>query len=421
MKNKVIGVIGMGYVGLPLSIELGKKYSTLGFDINKKRIFQLNKFIDTTNEIKKSQFKKSKKLKFTNKVLDLLDCNFYIVAVPTPINNKKEPDLKMLKSATNQVGKILKKNDIVVYESTVYPGLTEEICIPILEKQSGYKLNKDFSVGYSPERINPGDKVRKLTDIKKIVASSNQKSLKEINSIYSSIIKAGTFKAKSIRVAEAAKVIENSQRDINIAFMNELSQIFDKMNIDTNEVLEAASTKWNFIPFYPGIVGGHCIGVDPYYLSFKASKLGYKSKIILSGRKMNDSMGPYIGKKTLALINKKNMSKKSNRIAILGLAFKENCNDIRNSKVNDIVNYLKKRKYEIDVFDPLVSKDEALKMYNISLSNMNKLYKEEYDGVIVAIKHNVFKKFDTSKLKKNESIIFDVKSMLPKEKSAGRL
>ena len=298
MKRKInIGVIGMGYVGLPLSIELGKKYKTTGFDINKQRINELIEFKDSTNEAKRNDFIKSKQLKFTYNFDDLISCNFYIIAVPTPINKKKEPDLKILKNATSEVGKILKKNDIVVYESTVYPGLTEEVCVPILEKKSGYKLNKDFSVGYSPERINPGDKIRKLPDIKKIVASSNRRSLKKIDHIYSSIIKAGTFKAKSIKVAEAAKVIENSQRDINIAFMNELSLIFDKMNIDTMDVLEAAKTKWNFIPFYPGIVGGHCIGVDPYYLSYKASQLGYKSKIILSGRKLNDSMGQFIAKK----------------------------------------------------------------------------------------------------------------------------
>ena len=422
MKNKkIIGVIGMGYVGLPLCIELGKKFNTIGLDINAKRVNELKKSIDSTKEITKKEFDKSIKLNFTQIYSDLRNCNFFIVAVPTPINKRKEPDLRMLKDASSKVGKILKKNDIVVFESTVYPGLTEEICIPILEKKSGLKINKDFSVGYSPERINPGDKVRKLTNIKKIVASSNPKSLKEINYIYRSIIKAGTYKAKSIKVAEAAKVIENSQRDINIAFMNELSMIFDKMNLDTNEVLKAASTKWNFIPFYPGIVGGHCIGVDPYYLSYKASKLGYKSKIILSGREMNDSMGHHIAKKTIQLIRKNNKLIISNRIAILGLAFKENCGDIRNSKVNDIVTSLSKENFKIDVYDPLVSKDEAKKMYGISLSNIKSLYKVKYDGIIIAIKHNIFKKFDASKLKNKNAIIFDVKSMLPRYKSSARL
>ena len=420
-RNINIGVIGMGYVGLPLSIELGKKYQTTGFDINKKRINELIEFRDTTNEAKRSDFIKSKKLKFTYKFDDLISCNFYIIAVPTPLNKKKEPDLNMLKNASSEVGKILKKDDIVVYESTVYPGLTEEVCVPILEKKSGYKLNKDFSVGYSPERINPGDKIRKLTDIKKIVSSSNRKSLKKINHIYSSIIKAGTFKAKSIKVAEAAKVIENSQRDINIAFMNELSLIFDKMNIDTMDVLEAAKTKWNFIPFYPGIVGGHCIGVDPYYLSYKASQLGYKSKIILSGRKLNDSMGQFIAKKTIELINRRNKSIKFNRVAILGLAFKENCNDIRNSKVSDIIDYLKKKKFEIDVYDPVVSKHEALAMYNIKLLDIKKLYSIKYDGIIIALKHNIFKSFKSSKLKNKKTVIFDVKSMFSKEKSSARL
>ena len=303
MNDKIkVAVIGLGYVGLPLAIEVGKKYSTIGFDINKKRISELKECIDSTEELSLNQIKKSKKIRFTYNIEEIKLCNFYIIAVPTPINKKKKPNLKMLRDATYLVANILKKKDIVVYESTVYPGLTEEYCVPILEKKSKLKINKNFSVGYSPERINVGDKKHTLTTIKKIVSASNSESLNIINNFYKSIIKAGTYKAPSIKVAEAAKVIENSQRDINIALVNELSMIFSKLGIDTNEVIDAAKTKWNFLPFYPGIVGGHCIGVDPYYLSYKAEKIGYKSKIILAGRKLNDEMGNYIAKEVLKLI-----------------------------------------------------------------------------------------------------------------------
>ena len=421
MSDKIkVAVIGLGYVGLPLAVEIGKKYSTIGFDINKKRILELKKNKDNTEELSKSQIKKSKNIKFTYNINEIKFCNFYIIAVPTPINKKKKPNLKMLKDATCLVANLLKKNDIVVYESTVYPGLTEEYCVPILEKNSKLKVNQNFSVGYSPERINVGDKKHTLTNIKKIVSASNNKSLNKINNVYKSIIRAGTYMAPSIKVAEAAKVIENSQRDINIALINELSMIFSKLGIDTNEVIDAAKTKWNFLPFYPGIVGGHCIGVDPYYLSYKAEEVGYKSKIILAGRKLNDDMGNYIAKKILKLIVAKKKFNKSLKIAILGLSFKENCGDIRNTRVVDIKKYFLRKNIKCDVYDPIVDKKEVLKEYGIKIKPLSKIYSNKYDGVIIAVKHNQFKRLVLKKFG-SDCIIYDVKSLYKKDMTAARL
>lgn len=421
IKEVKIAVIGLGYVGLPLSVEFGKKYNTIGYDINKRRIYDLQKKIDSTKGLTANEIRKAFKLKFTHNINDIKFCNFYIITVPTPIDKYKKPDLKLLKNATSLVGKVIKKNDVIVYESTVYPGLTDEICIPILEKKSKLKINKDFSVGYSPERINVGDKRHSLTKIKKIVSASNKSALNRINNLYKSIIKAGTYKASSIKVAEAAKIIENSQRDINIALINELSIICGKLGIDTSEVINAAKTKWNFIPFYPGLVGGHCIGVDPYYLSYKAEKVGYKSKIILAGRRLNDRMGIYIAKEFLRLMKKKNITLKKNiRIAILGLSFKENCSDIRNSRVLDIKNYLNSKNIKCDVYDPVVDKKEAYCEYSIKLSSLSNLYSKKYCGIIIAVGHDDFKKIKIDRFK-NDCVIYDIKSIFKKNKTNARL
>jgi UDP-N-acetyl-D-galactosamine dehydrogenase len=421
MNYKIkVAVIGLGYVGLPLALELGKKYLTIGYDINQQRITELKKNIDSTKELTSNQIKKSSKIKFTCDINVIKFCNFYIITVPTPIDKKKKPNLKILRDATYLVGQILKEKDIVIYESTVYPGLTEEYCIPILEKTSKLKVNKNFSVGYSPERINVGDKKNTLTNIKKVVSASNDKALVVINNFYKSIIKAGTYKAPSIKVAEAAKIIENSQRDINIALINELSIIFNKLGIDTNEVINAAKTKWNFIPFYPGIVGGHCIGVDPYYLSYKAKKVGYNSKIILAGRKLNDEMGIYIAKEVLKLIKVKTKFNKKIKIAILGLSFKENCRDIRNTRVVDIKEYFNKKNIKCDVYDPVVDEKEAFNEYGIKIESLSKIYTSKYSAVIIAVKHNQFKKLELKKFG-SECIIYDVKSLYKKKETTARL
>lgn len=421
MINRIkVVVIGLGYVGLPLAIELGKKYTTIGYDINKKRISELKKKVDSSDQLSFNQIKKSSKIKFTSDINEIKSSNFYILAVPTPINKKKKPNLKMLKDATYLVGSVLKEKDIVVYESTVYPGLTEEYCVPILEEKSKLKLNKNFSVGYSPERINVGDNRNTLTNIKKVVSASNNKSLNIINNLYKSIINAGTYKAPSIKVAEAAKIIENSQRDINIALINELSIICNKLDIDTNEVINAAKTKWNFVPFYPGIVGGHCIGVDPYYLSYKAEKVGYKSKIILAGRKLNDEMGNYIAKEVIGLLKKNNNLNNKIKIAILGLSFKENCGDIRNTRVVDMEKYFKRRNIKCDVYDPVVNRQEAFKEYGIKIMPLSKVYSNKYDAVIIAVKHNKFKKLALKKFG-SSCIIYDVRSLYKKNKTTARL
>jgi UDP-N-acetyl-D-galactosamine dehydrogenase len=418
MKNKKITVIGLGYVGLPLALEFGKKYITTGFDLNKKRIEELDKKIDYSKEISKQEFLDSKHIKFTTS-LENVSSDIYIIAVPTPIDKQKRPDLSPLISASIIVGKFLKEGDIVIYESTVYPGCTEEVCIPILEKESGLKFNINFYCGYSPERINPGDKARPITKIKKITSGSTPEIADLVDKLYNSIIEAGTHLAPSIKVAEAAKVIENTQRDLNIAFVNELSIIFNKIGIDTNDVLEAAGTKWNFMKFKPGLVGGHCIGVDPYYLTFKSQELGYYPEIILAGRKLNDRMGAHIANQVMKLMKKKNHNIDSAEVLMLGITFKENCTDIRNSKAIDIVNELREFGAIVDVYDPLADKQEVEKEYSIILTDT--IDKKNYKAIILAVAHDEFLNIDFSSIRSNNTVVFDVKSILPIENIDGRL
>ena len=419
--NKIkIGIIGLGYVGLPLAVEFAKKYNTHGFDINVNRINELKKAIDSTQEVSEKELSKvlnnvkstsnSNGLSFWSEISHISDCNFFIVTVPTPVDKNKNPILSPLIESSNQISKILKKGDYVVYESTVYPGLTEEVCIPLLEKGSGLRLNKDFHVGYSPERINPGDKNHTVSKIKKVTSGSSTDSAIFIDKIYNSVIKAGTFLASSIKVAEAAKVIENSQRDINIAFMNELAKIFNMMNIDTHSVLEAASTKWNFLNFKPGLVGGHCIGVDPYYLAQKAKEIGYNPEIILTGRRINDHMGNYVANQVIKLMINKNNEVLNSNVLMLGLTFKENCPDIRNTKAIDIYNELKKFKINVDVFDPWADKNEVKNEFNIDLIDS---IKSKYNAIILAVAHNEFKEnYDLRTHLKTRGVIYDVKGFL---------
>ena len=420
LENIKIAVIGLGYVGLPLAVEFSRKYPTIGYDINKSRIDELNCYKDKTLEITYEDLKNTlnTSLNLTSKIIDIKDCNIYIVTVPTPVDKYKKPDLTFLINASSSIGKILKKNDIVIYESTVYPGCTEEECVPILEKESNLEYNKDFFCGYSPERINPGDKINTLTKIKKVTSGSTQETAIFVDNLYSRIIDAGTHLAPSIKVAEASKAIENAQRDLNISFMNELAIIFDKMEIDTNDVIEAASTKWNFLKFKPGLVGGHCISVDPYYLTYKSKQLGYEPKVILSGREVNDKIGKFIADKSLKIIQKKHNSNENIDILIMGLTFKENCPDIRNSQVPVIIDRLKENKINVSVYDPYVDKDNALNTLGISLINDP----QKYDGIIIAVAHDKFKNINFDKLKKNSnSIIFDVKGILDKSNSNARL
>jgi UDP-N-acetyl-D-galactosamine dehydrogenase len=418
MKNKKITVIGLGYVGLPLALEFGKKYTTTGFDLNEKRIEELKQQIDYSKEISKEDFLNSKQIKFTSSLENVIS-DVYIIAVPTPIDKQKRPDLSPLISASTIVGKFLKEGDIVIYESTVYPGCTEEVCIPILEKESGLKFNNNFYCGYSPERINPGDKDRPITKIKKITSGSTPEIAELIDKLYNSIIEAGTHLAPSIKVAEAAKVIENTQRDLNIAFVNELSIIFNKIGIDTNDVLEAAGTKWNFMKFKPGLVGGHCIGVDPYYLTFKSQELGYYPEIILAGRKLNDRMGAHIANQVMKLMKKKNHNIDSAEVLMLGITFKENCTDIRNSKAIDIVNELREFGAIVDVYDPMADKHEVEKEYSIILTDT--IDKKNYKAIILAVAHDEFLNIDFSSIRLNNTVVFDVKSILPIENIDGRL
>ena len=367
MENIRIAIIGLGYVGLPLAVEFGKKYQTLGFDINKKRIIELESGIDTTDEVTKNELLQSSRLSYSLDKNDIKDCDVYIVTVPTPVNKDKEPDLFPIISATKMIGEFVSSGNTVIYESTVYPGLCEEVCLPILEEKSSLELNKDFFLGYSPERINPGDKEHRLVDILKITSGSNEEALDFVDSLYSSIINAGTYRASSIKVAEAAKIIENTQRDVNIALINELSIIFEKLNINTGHVLEAAGTKWNFLKFKPGLVGGHCIGVDPYYLTYKANQVNYDPKIILAGRNLNDSMGSYIAQRLMEKLEVTSSSNNTKRILILGLTFKENCPDIRNTQVIEVIHHLENNGLKVDCYDPLASKVDSAKEYKISL------------------------------------------------------
>lgn len=418
---KVIGVIGLGYVGLPLAIELGKHFEVIGFDINGHRVSELKDGIDRTGEVDSAELKTTSLL-FSNDENELKRCNFFIITVPTPVTDSKQPDLTPLVKASQNIARFLKKDDIVVYESTVYPGCTEEVCVPLLEKGSGLKFNKDFFCGYSPERINPGDKLRTVTKIKKVVSGSTPAASKAVDAVYSKVITAGTYIASSIKVAEAAKVIENSQRDINIAFINELSIIFSKLGLDTQEVLQAAGTKWNFLPFTPGLVGGHCIGVDPYYLTHKAETLGYHPEVILAGRRINDSMGAHVAQQTIKLMIRKGLSVAKSKVLVLGMTFKENCPDVRNSKVIDVINELKEFGAEVDVFDPHAFHDEVEHEYGLRpLSEAVLKNLKAYDAYVITVSHDAFKEISWTDLDRTKKVIFDVKGLLPKEMSDGRL
>jgi UDP-N-acetyl-D-galactosamine dehydrogenase len=419
-----IAILGLGYVGLPLAIEFSKKYSVLGFDINKTRIIDLNNGLDKTKEV--SSFDLNERLndeknflKFSFDENDLSDCNLYVVTVPTPINSFKIPDLKPLLSASEMIGKVLSPGNIVIFESTVYPGCTEDDCVPVLEKYSKLKFNVDFFCGYSPERINPGDKINVLSKIKKITSGSTPQIAELVDSLYNSIIVAGTHKAPSLKVAEAAKAIENAQRDLNISFMNELSLICDRLGVDTSDVIEAASTKWNFLKFKPGLVGGHCIGVDPYYLKFKAESLGYYPQVISSGRRVNDFMGSFIANKVVKLLSQKGAQVFNSNVLILGFSFKENCPDFRNTKVIDIYNELMDFNMNIDIFDPWVDLDEVKQEYGISL--IKDIYITEYDIIILAVAHEEFLKLDYLALKSENCILYDIKSVIDRKFVDGRL
>lgn len=425
---KKITIIGLGYVGLPLAVEFAKKYPVIGFDINQKRVNELIKGHDATLEVddkdlhatlvKKSQVA-GKGLFLSTNLEDIKDSKIYIVTVPTPIDEYKRPDLTPLIKASETLGKVVKKGDIVIYESTVYPGATEEDCIPIIEKISGLKFNIDFYAGYSPERINPGDKVHTVTHIKKVTSGSTPEIAEEVDQLYKSIIVAGTHKASSIKVAEAAKVIENSQRDINIAFVNELSVIFNKLNIDTLEVLEAAGTKWNFLPFRPGLVGGHCIGIDPYYLTHKAQAVGYNPEIILAGRRLNDSMGFRVAGEVVKLMIKKGHRITDTKVLVMGITFKENCPDIRNSRVIDVIEELKSYGCNVDVYDPWADAHEVKEEYNVDL--VKNVQAGTYEAVVVAVAHNEFKEMDVVSLKNKSGVIFDIKAIVDKSLVDGRL
>ncbi len=406
-----IAVIGLGYVGLPLALAFSKKYNVVGFDISISRVSELKDGYDSTNESQKNELLKSKIL-FTSSTKEILDSNFYIITVPTPIDLNNKPDLQPLISASEIVAKVINDGDIIIYESTVYPGATEEVCIPILEKISGLKYNKNFFVGYSPERINPGDKKHRISDIVKVTSGSNQDTANKVDQLYASIISAGTYKASSIKVAEAAKVIENTQRDLNIALINELAIIFDKLQINTDEVLKAAETKWNFLPFKPGLVGGHCIGVDPYYLTHKSQQLGYSPEVILAGRKLNDSMGKFIAKRLIISLKEHEIKISKTRVLVMGLTFKENCPDLRNTKVIDVITGLKDEDISVDIYDPWVDKGLAEDIYNINI--VEELESNIYDAIIIAVAHNIFLDLGLENIKKSakdKHVIYDLKSL----------
>lgn len=413
-----IAVIGLGYVGFPLAVEFGKLYPTLGFDIDQARIAELQRGFDRTQEVSEAQLATSLSLRFSSQAEDLRACNTFIVTVPTPIDHFKKPDLSPLLKASEMIGQVLKKGDVVIYESTVYPGCTEEDCVPVLEKHSGLVFNQDFFCGYSPERINPGDKVNTLTKIKKVTSGSTPEVAEQVDALYRSIIQAGTHKASSIKVAEASKAIENAQRDVNISFVNELALIFDRMGIDTTEVLEAAGTKWNFLNFKPGLVGGHCIGVDPYYLLHKSESLGYYPQVILSGRRVNDNMGIFVANKLVKLMIQKGKKIGGARTLMLGITFKENCPDIRNSRVVDIYKELIDFGMEVDVYDPWANAEEVEKEHGISLVET---LGEDYDAIVLTVAHGEFLGLPFNKLKAKNGIIFDIKSVLDKALVDARL
>jgi UDP-N-acetyl-D-galactosamine dehydrogenase len=416
--NPSIAIIGLGYVGFPLAVEFGKQYPTLGFDIDATRISELNRGYDRTQEVSDAQLKASSHLKFSSELTDLSACNTFIVTVPTPIDHFKKPDLGPLLKASEMIGQVLKKGDLVIYESTVYPGCTEEDCVPVLEKQSGLTFNQDFFCGYSPERINPGDKVNTLTKIKKVTSGSTPEIAEWVDQLYRSIILAGTHKASSIKVAEASKAIENAQRDVNISFVNELALIFDRMGIDTSEVLEAAGTKWNFLNFKPGLVGGHCIGVDPYYLLHKSESLGYYPQVILSGRRVNDNMGLFVANKLVKLLIQKGKKIGGAKTLMLGITFKENCPDIRNSRVVDIYRELRDFGMNVDVYDPWANKAEVKKEHGIDLVGE---LGANYDAIVLTVAHQEFLTLPFASLKAENGIIFDIKSVLDRTLVDARL
>jgi UDP-N-acetyl-D-galactosamine dehydrogenase len=413
-----VGIIGLGYVGLPLAVEFGKVLDVTGFDINKERIEELTKGFDRTKEVENADLKLSKKLVFTSDLNDLKSANYFIVTVPTPVDEYKKPDLSPLLSASKTVGSVLKKGDIVIYESTVYPGCTEEDCVPVLEKTSGLKFNVDFFCGYSPERINPGDKLHRVTTIKKITSGSTPEVADKVDALYKRIVTAGTHKAATIKVAEAAKVIENAQRDINIAFVNELALIFDRMGIDTHQVLEAAGTKWNFLPFKPGLVGGHCIGVDPYYLTHKAESVGYRAEVIIAGRRINDNMGSHIASRVIKLMAQHEQPIHGGKILVLGITFKENCPDIRNSKVVDVIRELQSYGTDVEVYDPQVDAAEVLHEYGLTLVPA---LDKKYNAIVLAVSHEDFKSIDWNTIKNDKTVVYDVKGYLDKSLVTARL
>ena len=422
MKNKNIAIIGLGYVGLPLAIEFGKKYNVIGFDINKSRINELKNGIDSTLETTAEEIKGAVHLSYTTNLEDIKDCEIFIITVPTPIDKYKTPDLTPLKKSSESVGSILKKGDIVIYESTVYPGATEDVCVPILEEQSSLTFNKDFYCGYSPERINPGDKEHRVTTIKKVTAGSTPEIATEVDELYQEIITAGTHKVSSIKVAEAAKVIENTQRDVNIALINELALIFNKLGIDTESVLEAAGTKWNFLPFRPGLVGGHCIGVDPYYLTFKAAEVGYHPEMILAGRRLNDNMGKYIASRVTKLMSKSKIHVVDSNVLIMGFSFKENCTDVRNTRVIDIVEELEDHNCNVDVYDPWIDFNVTTLEYGIHI--IEQPVKQKYQAIILAVAHDQFYEQGIDSIRSygdKNHVIFDVKYMFSKYETDARL
>ncbi|MFA0110265.1 Vi polysaccharide biosynthesis UDP-N-acetylglucosamine C-6 dehydrogenase TviB [Vibrio breoganii] len=413
LKNIRLAIIGQGYVGLPLAVELGKKYPTIGFDINQQRVEELRRGIDKTLEVESSELKAAEYLSYTSDLADIKDANVYIVTVPTPIDDNKAPDLTPLRKASFALSTVISKGDIVIFESTVYPGATEEVCLPIIEKESGLKFNEDFFAGYSPERINPGDKVNTLTKILKITSGSTPEVADKVDALYASIITAGTHKASSIKVAEAAKVIENTQRDLNIAIINEFAKIFNKLDIDTEEVLNAAGTKWNFLKFKPGLVGGHCISVDPYYLTHKAQEVGYRPEVILAGRRINDGMGEYTATQFVKKLASKKIHIDEAKVLVMGFTFKGDCPDVRNTKIIDIVNELKDFNMKVDVFDSWADKGEVQEEYGLEL--LNDIQDSDYDGVILAVDHSEIKALGIDKIRtlcKENHVVYDVKHIL---------
>ncbi len=424
LRNLGVGIVGLGYVGLPLAVEFGKRFRTVGFDIKTDRVDELRRGVDSTLEVDAAELAAAKKLDFTTRLEDLRACRVFIVTVPTPIDDYKRPDLTPLVRASESVGKVLKEGDVVVYESTVYPGCTEEVCVPILERVSGLRFNRDFFAGYSPERINPGDKAHRVTTIRKVTSGSTPDVAKFVDALYRSIVRAGTHRASSIRVAEAAKVIENTQRDVNIALINELALIFNRMGIDTEEVLLAAGSKWNFLPFRPGLVGGHCIGVDPYYLTHKAEAIGYHPEMILAGRRINDNMGIYVAQQVAQLMIRRRIHVCNSRVLVLGLTFKENCPDVRNTRIVDVVRELGKYGARVDVCDPWADPDEAEHEYGLRPLRPRQVRRGTYDAIVVGVAHDEFRRMGIGKVRalaKRNHVLYDIKYVFGADEVDGRL